>query len=464
MNIYQFVLILFSIITACQIQSRSEEIAPENLTFNTALSVGNRVHGAIESVGASSASFIPSKPTALAGFGGIKRRFFPPLFSPRGEVSFCRPYEDVIDPPKIKVAALAIREKGGNSRNVYLVSLDLVAVTADLTKSIHSAINEVVGSDDASLNNTVVLASHTHSGPAGLTQNPLWGAFVCDQYNHSLRESYINSFKSTLKEALTQSVPISEIETLAIDNHDFTKTRFEGMNMEKKISLLSFKSKQGEIPLALLRLGVHPTTYGQSDLILSADLVASLEKATESAFNAQHVFLVQTEVGNMDSNLSNKSTADWANEVANSLKQTSTLSSSTSLNFTSYASVLDLPEKEINWKGCNAQNIEPFISVELLKKLPSTTPFTIWNIDQDFNAFLAGEWTTSGADILKSALQKKINATQSINIISLANDYTAYHLSPPFYDSKNIESCSSIYGKNGVEKISLKISELTDLF
>lgn len=451
---------VIGLLMACQVRTRSEDIVGERSAQSTMLNIGSFTVGVIEGVGAAATEFVPSEPTALAGFGGRGRRFFPPLFSPQGNVAFCRPYQSVVEPPRIKAAVLRIRADDGQSKNAFVVSLDLVAVTSDLTRMIHSGINDVMGAETAHLSNTIVLASHTHSGIAGLSENPVWGPFVCDQFNADLRESYLNAFKLTLREAQSKVVPIAAIETTRTEIPGLVKSRFDGMPSASEISVISFKSTQGNAPLSLLRIGVHPTTFGQTDLILSADLVSPLERSLREKFNSDNVFLMQTELGNMDAEFNGKDMQGWAEDVASALKQKGIVSSSVTRKLSTTAHFIPLPPKTINWQACKAQFASPFVSVQILENLPSSTPLTLWDIDSDLNAFMSGEWTTAGAKLLRKSLAKKFPEKNSLNILSLANEYTGYHLDQEAYAKENVESCSSVYGSSNAEHISENIENL----
>ncbi|NBO38395.1 hypothetical protein EBU99_07405, partial [bacterium] len=74
--------------------------------------------------------------------------------------------------------------------------------------------------------------------------------------------------------------------------------------------------------------------------------------------------------------------------------------------------------------------------------------------DKEANLFLAGEWTSAAAAQLKSSLETGSGNSSRFKIFSLANDYTAYHLTRNDYSKKELESCSSLYGSGATEQIS----------
>lgn len=300
-------------LTACQVRLRPPRLTPASSAVNIDLAVGTRISGKMTAVGAASATFVPDKPVALAGFGGPGRRFLLPLFTVDGDASFCKPYREIVNPPRIKVAAFNVVDPSGTTSRLHLVSLDTVAVTGEMTKKIHAALDAVHANDNqkASLSNTIVQATHTHSGPAGLTENPLWSAFVCDRYNDTLMKQYLSVLGDVIKTAEGKIQPIAVIDATRADASSQLRSRFKGMEASTEIKLISFKTANGDIPLSLLQIAVHPTWYGTDKLTLSADLVAPLESKLQAATGAQEVFLMQTSIGNMDANMGDDEPDAW---------------------------------------------------------------------------------------------------------------------------------------------------------
>lgn|GEM_PF-742244 len=436
----------------CRISARQEDTYP-NTASSDSIQVGNPQSGQLQSLGVASQEFIPASPVSLAGFGGPGRRFLPPLFLANGETAFCRPYEKVIAPPRIKVAIFDVKKSDSKLTQLFLISLDIVAVTADMTAKIHQEIARTFPDTQPSLNNVVVLATHTHSGPSGLTENPLWSAFICDQYNNDLTESYLSTFKKTLKKAASSKENIVSIETLTADAPSLLKSRFSGMSPATDLSALSFRTDTGHISLSLARMAAHPTIYGSKDLTLTSDLVGPTEKAIAQALAADNVFLMQTEIGNMDAHIDGLQLDEWSQKISEVLKNGQQSSRST-LTISTQAGQLPLPKPVVNWKACGAEWASPLISLPILDEVPHQIPFALWTFDKEANLFLAGEWTSAAAAQLKSSLETGSGNSSRFKIFSLANDYTAYHLTRNDYSKKELESCSSLYGSGATEQIS----------
>lgn len=443
------VLSVFVALTGCEVRERLPEIAPAKMQGDRLPALGTPVAGRITSIGAATRAFIPERPTSLAGFGGSGRRFIPPFFTSDGAVAFCKPYQKVLHPPRIKTAIFDVTATDGQQQNLFFISLDMVAVTGDLLEKIHPAINMAAEKTNTTtqLHNTTVVASHTHSGVAGLTENPLWGTFVCDQYNAALTQNYLDVLKETVVSALANRKLISGVETLSIRSPELLTSRSESMKSNDQVTLLHFKGPDDRPVLSLLQLAAHPTTFGTKDLVLTSDLVSPLEEAVRQSTGSENVFLMQTEIGNMAARINGREIDSWALSLASALQSESSAKSlSTDLNIKTSAGFIDLPAKKINWQGCDAAAAQALLSADILNALPKKAPYSTWQLQGETYLFLPGEWTTSAAETLREQFSKKIASPRPLKIFSLSNDYTGYHLSPADYEKKSLESCSSIYG------------------
>jgi len=438
-----------TLLSGCSIRERIDDLMPPQRTLPPT-ETGSPIQGQILSIGAASASFVPEKPVALSGFGGIGRRFLPPLFLMGGGTAFCRPYERIENPPLIRSAVVSLAKNNGQKEKLFLISLDIVAVTSDITQKVHNTIRTVDPATSPTFTNTTVLATHTHSGPAGLTENPLWSTFVCDQFNVELTRSYLDTLSRVLKEALANPQPIERIETRITEQPTLFKSRFTDMKSASDVQLISFKTPSGTTPLSLVQLAAHPTYFGTRDLVLSADLVAPVESAVKKSSGAEHVFFMQTTVGNMDAELSGATPEAWAQKMGDALFQEGPAVTSTNLQISATAGQIDLPEPKVNWSSCELQAAAPLVSLPILKQLPRTAPYSLWSFAQLNHLFLSGEWTTAAGTQLKNELKEELTNNAALNIFSLANDYTAYHVTQFDYEKVELESCSSLYGNSAV--------------
>lgn len=459
LSLRQQSIIVFSLLAcACRISERKDELFIESDVSNAELNAGQPISGTLLAVGAASAPFVPDKPIALSGYGGIGRRHLPMLFLSGGETAFCRTYDKVNNPPRIKSAVFDVQDSIGNRQKIALISLDVVAVTADITQKTHEALASVIAGFTPTLANTLVLASHTHSGVAGLTRHPLWSSFACDTYNNDLSAQYFNLLRRVAADAVSRARPLRRIGQIENKLPALLKSRFAGMPAEDSVSLTEFQDTEGKIPFAVAQMAVHPTYYGPRDLVLSADLVAPLEASIRNKSGAEEVFLLQTAIGNMDANLAGEPPERWAGKIAEALNS-GVRTQTDRLTISAAAGFVDLPAPEVNWQACGASFAKPLVSLPILKKLPARLPYARWNLNNTSHVFLAGEWTRNAAEEVRTSLAAGQTQTGAFKIFSLANDYTTYHLGSGDYQKKSLESCQSVYGRNAVEKISAALRE-----
>jgi hypothetical protein len=185
-----------------------------------------------------------------------------------------------------------------------------------------------------------------------------------------------------------------------------------------------------------------------------------LERATQQLFNADEVFLLQTEIGNMTANLDGQSHERWASAVANALTNSKSNSDSLTRKVSTTATRVALPPAHLNWKSCGAGPANAVVGLGILENLPQSVPLTAWKINSELNLFFPGEWTASGAELLKTALKKKMQPLETLQVYSLAHDYTGYHLNSSDYQAKALEACSSLFGQNGTEHFTDALNRL----
>lgn len=440
--------------SGCLVQTTQPSLPTDGLTDSFNTRIGTPVSGTLTAVGAAALEFIPAQPTSLAGFGSLSRRLLPPVFGTDATVGYCRHYSAIESPPRVKTALLQLRNgETSEPRFVFLISLDIVAVTRDLSLKIMTLIDELFTTETAQLHNTIITATHTHSGPAGLTESPLWSAFICDSYNDALTVNYLETIKATLVMAKESLKPVVAITKQGFDATSYVRSRIESMAPDTTVSLLKFVSNDESSPLALLQIPVHPTTFGTKSLTLSADLVGPLERAFAEELSSEKVFLMQTQVGNMESLRSDGDTTRWAKSLAQDFKTAAARQTDSELKLSTAATVFALPKKSINWSGCEAQAARYITDLPILNQLPSEAPMTLFNIAGETHAFLPGEWTSSAAQLAINRLSERDDVQGKVKIMSLAYDYTGYHLDKQYYDEAGIESCSSLYGRNGLEHL-----------
>ncbi|CAN5897291.1 hypothetical protein BH24CHL4_BH24CHL4_15070 [soil metagenome] len=167
-----------------------------------------------------------------------------------------------LDP--LTVSALALSVQG---RELVIVSADVVAVDAAVTQKVAAA----AGIARSSL---LIAASHTHSGPAGIS-NRLHPASA-EQVDHDLRRRFVAASAETIALAregrLPATVSIGQAATtgLASNRNDPAGPYDPGL------TVLTVQRESGAFDAVLVQWACHPTTLGAGNARISADFPGTL--------------------------------------------------------------------------------------------------------------------------------------------------------------------------------------------
>lgn len=419
--------------------------------------VGGTLEGPL-AFGMGFSSLEPPRPTSLAGFGGGGRRALPPNPSGMdGFFTYCLPYKSVDLAPRAKVLLWQGRARGGATRALALVSLDIVASPADVSRKIVSALAArwpKLGLDHASVQ---VVASHTHSGPAGLTENPFWSVFACDRYSRRLWDHFearvVEAFAAALKDAAPLADTGATRRSAALPG--FNKSRFEGMAVDDR--LLSFRfpraresavGPSGRGAPCVQIFAAHPTWFGAGDLVLSSDVVGHAERElTEVNLGTPCVFL-NGAVGNADIK-HDAGLDDWAQRFAELAVAGDALGpwKPVGQEIEFGARVIELPDTKINLKACKVPPIDALVSARILANLPPRTKVAYARLGGTMFLFFPGEAVATVSRALEKAVLAVRKDVDVVQVLSVSNDYLGYVVDSDNFNARTLESCSTLYGR-----------------
>jgi Neutral/alkaline non-lysosomal ceramidase, N-terminal len=399
-------------------------------------------------------SIEPPQRTSLAGFGGAARRLLPPNFAGGGGYfTYCLPYRDVDLAPRVKVLTWQGNDPRGAKTTFAIISVDVVAVPSDVSRKIVEALSERYPQLLLDHGNVQVVASHTHAGPAGLTENPFWSVFACDRYSNAFFEFFKDKVLNAFSSALGAQKPVISTARRRVNLPGFNKTRFEGMKVDERLLSLSFSgskmtapSRQGEPCLQIF--AVHPTVFGQTSLTLSSDIVGHAERELTIVNKGQPCVYLNGVVGNADAVLTEGGIEDFSQRFAEIAFNTETgpwQESSGGLEFG--ARVVDLPSPKPNLKACGVPAIDTFVSARILNNLPPRTKMAYVRIGKTLLIFYPGEPVSTVAASLEKAILEARKDVDVVQILAVSNDYLGYVVDFDTFDEKSLESCSTLYGR-----------------
>ena len=352
----KFILILFSffIFNSCQIETARplfNSSNDSNALFFSADSVGGygTLSGNLQ-VGVSSRTIYPTDPVSLSGFGSPLRRLIPPdLVNIGNGATYCKPYRNKDNAPRVKSLLFKGQNKGIDS--FYLIiSIDVVAIPIDFNLKTLSSLIKNFPNKNFSQANVQFLATHTHSGPAGLAENPFWAIAVCDRFNPSI----YNIINSEIIASVTDSINnLSDIQSVDLANTQasgYNFTRFPGMPVDEKAFYLNFKNINSNSMGCFQVFSGHPTWYGAEDLTFSADFGGYLESSLQTKTGANTCIFFNATVGNATVYV-----PEFKSQFTDNLVTTVVSNSTNQLApFTlTYGTLfITLPGFQINYSGC----------------------------------------------------------------------------------------------------------------
>lgn len=176
-----------------------------------------------------------------------------------------------------------------NQQSFYLVNCELCFITPNLKKLVVETLQEKFPEEDYHDRNIMITAQHTHSGPAGYSEHPLYN-FPVPQFRPKVLYSIANTIveaivlsKNNVKEAhlfFEQSEVEPELEIgynrslKAYNNNEEVEklTPYQThLAIERKMDLLRIDDAEGN-PLGQINFfGVHTTSLGFRENKLSGD-------------------------------------------------------------------------------------------------------------------------------------------------------------------------------------------------
>lgn len=404
----------------------------------------------------------------LAGYGSMDRRLMPPDLGNKYPYSFYfKPSKGVLDPIHAKVLVL----RKGQSKLLF-IGLDYLALTQDIRRELVEKLRDFGFRDEE----IIISCTHTHSGPGAISKNLLWQLIAIDQFNQEAYNYFIQHVYWSVANAMLTVEPSDLYRTEYTVTGLNKNRRTKGDNVDTQARLLLVKSRAtGLFTGSLINYTIHPTMLRPQNRFFSADVTGAIERHMN-----QELFARNASLGAMPQSIFiNGAEGDVApaQSGATSIEPTAQSFIEQSQSGLSRLTPVD-PEIEIkvskvkldtasfNVRGCTKDKIIRKIlwkdfALWLGWAMPRTTH--IWQIKiGDIQMFSwPGEPTTYYGMMLKE-LGASMNAGTSW-ILGLTNDYMGYFTTPEEYRQPEYESCSSMYGKKGGNKILNKHRALAEM-
>ncbi len=403
-------------------------------------------------VGFGSRTIYPSNPVSLTGFGSPLRRLLPPDIVNAGNgATYCKPYQSIDKEPRVK--SLLFKGTNNYADGYYLIiSIDVVAIPIDFNLKVLKILQQNFPNQNFTHATVQFIATHTHSGPAGLAENPFWAIAVCDSFTPSIYDIVSNQVLAAVSDSLRNLNNIQNIDTANAQIPGYNFTRFTGIQVDANAYYINFKDINTNSMGCFQVFSGHPTWYGMSDLIFSSDFAGYVEYQLQSQTGASTCIFLNATVGNATI----VSPPDKNIFVQNFVKDvftriTANQAAPTSL---SYGTVfITLPGFQINYSGCGINLgiipqsfIQNVFSIKSSDFTNNITKLSWFSIAGTYFFMVPGEPLYDMKLAMQSLLAQQFPNIKSFYLLSTANDYVGYLMTSDNYSTQNIDTCSTLHG------------------
>lgn len=412
-------------------------------------------------VGISGHDLKPKIGIPLAGYGSTDRRlneFFDWRFR-HSESSLFKPSEGYHSPIRSKVMVL----KKGDQTLVF-VSLDTIGTEDRFTKDIAKNL-EKYGISEQSL---VISATHTHGGPGTLSKRVPLMAIAVDFYRRKNYNDILAKVTSSIEDALMQLRPAKLVKAKAtIDGIQKNKwRRKDEEHYDKTASFLMAKDAASDEWLGgLVNFSIHGGTMPVDLMLYSSDVNGAIEKELEDYFQAQNglsqnrptvLFMngaegdVGASVGRSVENVDyvgKKFLEEAIPQIAHD--QWSPVSSD--LSAEKKKVFVGRPAIPLNCQAGLLSKLPDWVKLNIHPLLPKHSYISQIKVGDILFLTWPGEPSTQLGYNLQTIARMK-GAKDPI-VLGLVNDYMTYFTTQSEYNERTYDSCSSIYGWEGGERI-----------
>lgn len=386
----------------------------------------------------------------LGGFGSLERRNWPPHLFHYPFLRTFRIAQGKLDPIRVKSMYLA-RE---NSKLLF-VSLDVIGISNKMRLDLISRLKHT-GIPDS---NIIISATHTHSGPGGLSDNFFWQIFAMDRYQKRFYEKYMAAIVKTIMVSVYNTQP-AELFTLSYATSELLNNR-RGPNrpIDPTANFLMARNLNGEWLGGLVNYAVHGTSLGAANLFFSSDAPGSIEREMEQ-FLAQEngsvrlsnypqvLFLNGAEGDISPKHDQIKMGKDFVTQTISHWNEIAPLTESWQV----LQQKVYVGKPVIKLKKCVNESWMPKnLKIGVKRFVSNTTIINQIHFGPLWLMTWPGEPTTELGLQLKQ--MAKDSGAQTAWVLGLTNDHLAYFTSPEEYETGGYESCVNFFGPDGAKKI-----------
>ena len=426
--------------------------------------------------GAATVPIVLPPGTALAGHGGPPRRALDgsilltggPL-SPLGCLDpdpstaavFFAPNTGTID--GLTARALVL---DNGARRLAIVKVDAIGMSREL----RDAVADAAAPLGIPHPHVAVVATHTHSGPGGVSDQPAWEIAASDCFS----EAVYNAVKSAAVLALDQAnaaltpakLGIGSVQVTGVTtNRASTLWAPNPAPLDTELGLIKVETTAGVPIAALINFAIHGTWYDGDNMQISADVPGAIEDEIEKALPAGAVAIFTNGAeGDIKPQKAGLATPDllgaavaakvaplWTSIVAQPTADLRVVFTDVAMPPPQYNPLGCLPLAETTTTVCDIApgGMQP--TVPLPKWLSTTLPFQAIRINDTVLVTVPGEPVTElGTTVKQQAVAAGLARGY---VVALANDHGGYFTTTAHYDKPTYEGKATLYGRDTGAKV-----------
>jgi hypothetical protein len=418
--------------------------------------------------GMASVDVTPALGTPLGGYGGGGRRLASPDFGNRYPyATFFKPSTGVIDP--IRAKAMILKQ---GTRQLLWIGLDTVGVTSDLQTDLVRAVAPL----GFSQKDILISASHTHSGPGTLSRDLFWEMLAMDLFSRPIYDRFTAGVVQAVREAQARLAPV----------HVFSATfRAQGVQVNRRnqvgkfdpdghLILLQSASgpREGAWVGSIVQLAIHGTAFPEDNLQFSADAPGGIERAWSryltdlnqiAGFSSKSTGVETMFVNGAEGDVSpalkgEQGIATMGNLFVDSARLGLTQLTPVLGDFKLVHAPVELGNSlAIDARACSPQQKRAAAraagwSAFSEKSAPIRSTVSALKLGETLWVTWPGEPTTE----LGWATQRLIRTIRSEKqaiVLGVSQDHQAYFTTPQEFREGGYESCMTLFGPDGGQKI-----------
>ena len=363
----------------------------------------------------------------LAGYGGWRDRRA----------------REVLDPPE----ARALMISGADVR-IALVVLDLVIIRPSLREGLREL------SRSFAIDELVVAATHTHSGPGGYIPGRVAARLTSGRFDPGTPRKLIHAARRALRLALEDLTP-ARVASGRTELSLARNRRFSEGPHETELPLLRFDFPSGRAPIVLFAYGAHPTVLSPRSHAYSADYVGAArtwlqQQGWRAIFVAgplgdQEPISQQGPLWPRDLALQRSQMIEIGNSLGKAvLEGVRKLIPGDGAELAAFARWIELPTAPRFRRFCSTWWLSPFLKSNLRGFLSKRAPMHAIRVGGARIVTVPAEPSSA----IGRGIREGLASGQPLFVVAHASDWLGYVVSPEAYRRGGYEPCMSFYGSD----------------